>query len=878
MPKKTKKKILPKKAKITKTKPVVLKPSIFIESNKFAWIYLGLALFILTLSVVLWSLLGARIQSGNADQIVNSLLFASRATFRHALLPSQHTFLIKWPLFYLIHLFGVTSSTLITFTILTVILTVGLFVLILRSIEKRPLYLGTICLAMASVLMLVPAQPYAGGLLPVNMAMVATRNLEYIVYIYALILLIKSPFIKSRRFWLSIGLMAILIASDKLFFTVSIGAALIAMFYYAFRNKVVMDNLVAKWLMVSVSGFIGSAIILWLITVAHITSFSNQTVGPYGLVTSAHNAILAAFYAVTGSLTNLGANPASTTTIIHSMPSAVVHNFFSLGIVGYAVNIAIVIFGICIFVWEIRHSLTTKIKQSKSKPTTDYRLAVMLAWTSLASVAAFIATNHAYSVDSRYLTIFFFTIFVAISSYSKIKTLRPKVLVILGAVLLVAVISGSSAALSGYKADRQALSEVNSRNLTISQALKAHKVDTLVGDYWRVIPTKLSLSSSQIVTPLSSCLTPRQDLSSTVWQPNFHKASFAYLLSLSGGNLTNYPNCSINQVTSAYGHPNSSILIKGTLAKPQELLLFYDNGITATPATSVTTVINDAAILPINITDLPAISCNHPTVMNIVAHEDDDLLFMNPNIIHELNQGYCERSVYITAGDAGQGTFYYISRQKGSEAAYAEMLHIPDVWTDKIVQIASNEYVTLASPKDNTKVTLVFLHLPDGGLNNQGYAATGYQTLTKLVIGDIKTITSVDKQSYYSLPNLENGLISLMTLFNPAEIRTQSTFSGADTPIKDHPDHNAVGVIVTAAASQYNNDIYGNLTSIPVEYYEGYPIRLKPANVFGNDLLLKEEAYVAYGVFDPSTCSTIAQCNQIATYSGYLGRQYQLPY
>jgi LmbE family N-acetylglucosaminyl deacetylase len=875
MPKKTKSKSLLTKGK---TKPLTHKAEIYQGSNKFAWIYLGLALFILLISVVFWSLLGAKIQSGNADQIVNSLLFANRATFQHALLPSQHTFLLKWPIFYLIHLFGVTSTTLIIFTILTVVLTVGLFVLILRSIEKRPLYLGTICLAMASVLMLVPAQPYAGGLLPVNMAMIATRNLEYIVYIYALILLIKSPFIRSKKFWFSIGLMAILIASDKLFFTVSVGAALIAMFYYAFRNKAVLDNLVSKWLVVTVGGFIGSAIILWLITAAHITRFSNQTVGPYGLVTSAHNVILAVFYSVTGALTNLGANPASSATIIRSIPRSLVHNFFSLGIVGYGVNICIVLLGLCIFIWEVRNTLTYKKKKTKTDQSPDYRLAVMLGWTTLATFAAFIVTNHAYSVDSRYLTITFFTIFVAITVYSKTKKLHPRTLVIIGTILFIAVISGASASLSGYKADKQAMAQVNSRNLTISQALKAHKVDTLVGDYWRVIPTKLSLSANQTVTPLSSCLTPRQDLSSSLWQPNFHKASFAYLLSLTGGNLTNYPNCTIDQVTAVYGRPNSSVLIKGTLAKPQELLLVYDNGITASSSTTVATGVNDAAILPVNISDLPAIICSHPTVMNIVAHEDDDLLFMNPDIIHELDQGYCERSVFITAGDAGEGTFYYLNRQKGSEAAYADMLHIADVWNDKIVEIAPNEYVTMASPKDNTRVTLVFVHLPDGGLENTGFALTGFQTITKLYRGNIKTITSVDNQSSYTLSTLENALVSLMTFFNPAEIRTQSTYSGSTTPIKDHPDHNTVGALVTITAKEYNNDVYGNLTNIPVEYYEGYPMRLRPVNVSGEDQLLKEAAYVAYGAFDPSTCTTIARCNQIATYSSYLARQYQMPY
>jgi hypothetical protein len=860
------------------TNPTIRRVNSALQSKKFAVIYLGLSLLILLISVIFWSLLGARIQSGNADQIVNSLLFASRATFQHALLPSQHTFLLKWPIFYLVHIFGVTSTTLITFTILTTLLTVGLFVLILRSIEKRPLYLGTICLALASVLMLIPAQPYPGGLLPVNMAMIATRNLEYIVYLYALILLIKSPFLKSKKLWLSIGLMAILIASDKLFFTVSIGAALIAMVYYGFRNKLVLDNLVTKWLIVTIGGFVGSTIILWLIAAAHITRFSNQSIGPYGLVTSIHNALLAIFYSITGVLTNLGANPASSTTIIRSMPKSFIHSLFSPGIIGYIINILILILGLFIILKLTRNSLTERKNRWKKDKTPDYRLAVMLAWTSLATIAAFIATNHAYSVDSRYLTIVLFTIFVAIASFSANKKLQPEVLVTIGIALIIAMLSGSTVAMSSYRADKQALSEVNGRNQTIAQALKAHKVDTLVGDYWRVIPTKLLLSGSQTITPLSSCTVPRQDLSSSLWQPNLHKVSFAYLLSLSGGNLTNYSNCTINQVTATYGRPNSSALIKGTLANPQELLLFYDNGIPKTIIKNVSKAEYNAPILPINISNLPDITCNHPTVMNIVAHEDDDLLFMNPDIIHELGQGYCERTIYITAGDAGEGAFYYLSRQKGSEAAYSEMLGSHAPWVDKIVQLANNEYVTIASPKGNTQVSLVFMHLPDGGIQNTGFESTSFETISKLYHGNIKTITSVDNQSIYTLPSLENSLISLMTLFTPAEIRTQSTYSGSNTAIKDHPDHNTVGAIVTISALQYNTNVYGNLTNIPVEYYEGYPMRLSPANVSGQDLLLKEDAYIAYGAFDPSTCASIAGCNQIPTYSSYLQRQYQMPY
>src|SRR5215475_11483965 len=39
--------------------------------------------------------------------------------------------------------------------------------------------------------------------------------------------------------------------------------------------------------------------------------------------------------------------------------------------------------------------------------------------------------------------------------------------------------------------------------------------------------------------------------------------------------------------------------------------------------------------------------------MNIVAHEDDDLLFLSPDLIHDIQSGRCVRTIFVTAGDAG---------------------------------------------------------------------------------------------------------------------------------------------------------------------------------------------------------------------------------
>src|ERR1700749_3509165 len=58
--------------------------------------------------------------------------------------------------------------------------------------------------------------------------------------------------------------------------------------------------------------------------------------------------------------------------------------------------------------------------------------------------------------------------------------------------------------------------------------------------------------------------------------------------------------------------------------------------------------------------------------LNIVAHEDDDLLFLSPDLLHAIQGGGKVRTIFVTAGDAGSGTSYWTGRQNGMLAAYAQ--------------------------------------------------------------------------------------------------------------------------------------------------------------------------------------------------------------
>ncbi len=840
----------------------------------FARAYALSAVFVLLVSTIFWALLGARLQQGNADQLVDPYLFERAATFHGALFPAQHTFLLKWPVFWLIRLLGTSNEAFVIVTVGLTIVTVASLAACLYWIERRPLVFGTLCLALASTLLLVPAQPYAGGLLPVNMAMLATRNLEYVVYIASLLLFIRSPKLKSWRFWLAIVLMSVLIASDKLFLPLGIGAALAALVLYAFANRRHFVGLSVRWLLAMLLAGGGAILVLWLITASGLTHIASQAVtSPYGLIHNAKDFGLGSLYGLLGIATNFGANPAFDATIVRNIPNHIRTALLAPGGVTYIVNGLILLGGLFMAGQVLCGSFGRQRSAKDLKQDDATNLSIMLIWTTAAALAIFILTNHYYAVDSRYLTIAVFAVFIAAATYLRDRRWPAEKLVLIAVVIIIGMALGVATATGTYHHDEAALADMSRQNSAIAQTLAHHPVNFLMGDYWRVLPIKQVSAHALNVMPLAGCSTARQTLSSSTWQPNLSSSSFAYLLSLGPG-LTDYPACSLNQVIAAYGKPNTSVLIAGTLDHPKELLLFYDHGANhSAPKLSPQT---PSTVLPVALDQLPNTSCTGPTDMNIVAHQDDDLLFMNPDLAHSIQAGRCIRTVYVTAGDGGNDIFYWLGRERGSEAAYDSMDGPgQDVWVERIVRLPGEQFIDVANPRGNSKISLIFMHLPDGNINGRGFKASHFESLAHLEAGSITAIHSVDGQSTYTSNQLTTALAALMQTYQPTEIRTQASYVSHVYP--DHSDHLTVGQYVQRAYRQYEAQQFDNQVVIPLTFYIGYPSRAFPENLSGQDLAQKEATFFAYAKFDTGVCGSLAKCQKIPTYNAYLHRQYQNP-
>jgi LmbE family N-acetylglucosaminyl deacetylase len=842
-----------------------------------ARVYLVFTLVVLFATTLFWSINSANIQLGNADQLIYAELMKSFSTFQATALAGQHTFLLKWPLFLLVHLFGASRTSYTVMTVLTVLATMSLFVLILKRIERRPFVLGTLCLALASVLLLIPAQPYAGGILPVNMAMLATRNIEYLIFIGSLGLLVCFPRLKSWQFWCGLIALSFLDASDKLFLGLSLGSALMILVVYSLTRhwKLVSDG--GRWLLACLGAAIGATGILWVINITHLTHVLNQNgANPYQLVNNLKDVVLGAFYAISGLLTNFGANPAFDATTVRSFPHLFFDRLFSLGGLAFVINLVIVVIGVTAIALLLKSSFNAKRRTKLLSWDNWTYLTLWLVWAGLVAIALFIFTNHDYAVDARYLTICLFAVFMAIAVLGRRYDWSAKRWLLIGGILLIGIVSGTISASQTFQDQNQALADINHRDSLIIEALHHHPVTVLVGDYWRVVPTELQSHNQLHILPLSSCIQPLVVLSSSIWNVNLNMHSFAYLLSFDRS-LTNFPSCSLQQVINQYGRPNSSILIAGTLAKPKEELLFYDRGAHHSLATS--TEQTTSTVLPIPISQLPHITCQGPTVLDFVAHEDDDLLFMNPTLQQDIQAGYCIRTVYLTAGDAGQGEYYWLDREQGDEAAYNLMIgQVPNIWISRIVSLTDQEYITVANPKGNSKVSLVYMYLPDGNLKGQGFPSTHYESLAKLESGQDNVLNTVDGQSIYTDAQLVNALVALMYTYQPTVINTQANYVSLQYP--DHSDHMAVGRYVKRAYKLYETEQYANQVTIPIRFYIGYPIRTMPQNVFGTLLAEKEAAFLAYAKFDNGACQSLILCTTTKshTYGNYLIREYQNPY
>lgn len=242
-----------------------------------------------------------------------------------------------------------------------------------------------------------------------------------------------------------------------------------------------------------------------------------------------------------------------------------------------------------------------------------------------------------------------------------------------------------------------------------------------------------------------------------------------------------------------------------------------------------------------------------PGAVNIVAHPDDDLFFVNPLILQDVRAGRCSTTIYVTSGDAGRAASYYQQREQGVRAAYAKMAGVADRWTTTLALVGT-KIVTRTTLTAKPAVQLYFMNLPDGFADGSGSALAGNASLEKLYTGQVPSMRTFGLlRQTFTRSNVIDTLGGLMTATPAATVVRTLDFGGAFGD-GDHSDHHAVGRFVNDAHTKY-------LPRTPISGFLGYTTTRLPANVAGADLQAKSEALFAYAPFDPGTCRSALECS-----------------
>lgn len=262
----------------------------------------------------------------------------------------------------------------------------------------------------------------------------------------------------------------------------------------------------------------------------------------------------------------------------------------------------------------------------------------------------------------------------------------------------------------------------------------------------------------------------------------------------------------------------------------------------------------------------------------VVAHPDDDLLFINPDIMAAVARNCFVSTVYLTTGDGGEAVpqeakNYVLNRENGVRRAYAEMAGVPDDWRADAVRADGRgiRSFRLAGGGRGKDVRLTFLGLYDG--KPRGGRP---QSLLRLFNADRKAITPMQGATSYTEEQLVSVLAALIRRARADTVLTldpdvASFATGTDGHV-DHSDH--------AITARYAREAAYRTGAHPY-YYRGYTVAPLSRNLTPGETSWKERItrwYLATSQCPRErVCAPAKEAEAVlgATYRRWVERRYQ---
>ncbi|MGW6394484.1 PIG-L family deacetylase [Streptomyces sp. NPDC055103] len=281
------------------------------------------------------------------------------------------------------------------------------------------------------------------------------------------------------------------------------------------------------------------------------------------------------------------------------------------------------------------------------------------------------------------------------------------------------------------------------------------------------------------------------------------------------------------------------------------------------------------------------------SVVQIVAHPDDDLFFMNPDVSQSIRSGDPLASVYLTSGEsdgvnarpgdaaatAPDKAAYTEARQNGIRAAYAEMVtgSRTSPWDRIAIPTAGGAYAEMDTLRAEPQVKLVWLQLREAGSISDDRP----ESLNGLWHGRISALASqraagtpVTADFTYTADQVVATVAGILERFRPTFVRMQDPTPGAyegSGHLRDHQDHLYGARFAQAALARYA-EVPGH-PHVGVQNYLGYPTSVLPHTLDPETADAKLRTLKTYAWLDGvDDCGTGSGCGDLKVAARPAGR------
>lgn len=259
------------------------------------------------------------------------------------------------------------------------------------------------------------------------------------------------------------------------------------------------------------------------------------------------------------------------------------------------------------------------------------------------------------------------------------------------------------------------------------------------------------------------------------------------------------------------------------------------------PTSSVLLVLSALVLLPV-VAPPPARAAVTTTV-SFSSHPDDDLLFMNPDIVSDVQAGYNVWIVYMSAGDIPYregndygGISYADMRIQGERAAWARGAHVANDWVYEQMSFGGHPVATNRLVGTRLRLVFTFIHSAGGPEDTCG-------DLYRMWHDPAFVARPIDGRPSYTKASFVEMLRGILNTARPNYIRTNSTIGHRQG---DNVDHTSSALLVADADA----DPAGR-TIIRRDEYLGYIVTQLPDNVFGYWRTEKTAMWNTYWPYDP---------------------------